>query len=231
MKIYRLLTRLVDERIIITGARQKISSILAGLQPPSAKHSCDRLVIGVTGAVQASLIFSYLDQVYFRYCRNIEIVLTKSSLKFINPRASEYLYSTRVWIDLFKPQKNVNVPHIHLAQSADLIVVFPATAHTLHRLATGECSDLLSLVIAATNAPVILVPAMNRAMWFYPPIQRNVSQLREDGFYIVEPGLGYEVSANLDATLQVGGPGVDPMSLVALLDAVLSSERQVTSSE
>jgi len=217
-----ILPQLVSQRIVIVGTEEMISSLVTALQPQPVQQTCNRLVVGVTGAVQAALVFHYLDQIYFRFCHNLDVILTEAALNFVNHHAFQYLYNARVWVDPFKTQGDVNVPHIHLAELAELVLVFPTTAHLLHRLATGECSDLLSLAIMATRAPVVLVPAMNKAMWLHPSIQRNVARLREDGFYIVEPGLGYEASAQHGATLKVGGPGVDARCLVDLLQMILS---------
>jgi hypothetical protein len=224
-----LILQLVQQRIIIVGTEEKISSLVTALGSPVAQQTCNHLVVGITGAIQAALVFHYLDQIYFRFCHNLDVILTKAALNFVNPRAFEYMYDARVWVDTFRIRRDVNVPHIHLAELAELILVFPTTAHLLHRLATGECSDLLSLVIVATKAPVILVPAMNKAMWFHPSIQRNVRRLREDGFYIVEPGLGYEASAKHEGTLEIGGPGVDAPSLVELLKTIYSLESNIKS--
>ena len=90
--------------------------------------------------------------------------------------------------------RKYDVWHVHLASRAEIIAVIPASAHALQRLATGACSDLLSLTVAATKAPVVLFPAMNANMWRHRAIARNVAQLRADGCYVVEPGPGFEVS-------------------------------------
>ena len=218
-----LLGRLLDQRMVLSAPDRAMSGVpgWGGSRPRPPR--CERLTVAVTGGVLAAAIFPYLDQVWSRLCPNLDVILTQAALRFVQPRTFEYLYRARVWVDPFAMQGEVTVPHIHLAESSELVVVLPATAHSLHRLASGACSDLLSLVVAATAAPVVLVPTMNQAMWRHPPIQRNVARLRQDGMYVVEPTVGREVSAPRDAPPQIGGPGVDPMRLVDLLEVILAT--------
>src|SRR3989442_15074440 len=95
---------------------------------------------------------------------------------------------------------------MHLAKRAELVLVLPATARTLFRLAHGVCDDLLSLVVCATEAPVVVVPSMNPVMWRNPAVQRNVDLLRRGGRFIVEPGPGWEVAGGKRAAGRAG-PG------------------------
>src|SRR5207249_11528339 len=97
-------------------------------------------------------------------------------------------YGLPVWVDRFEARDGVNVPHMWLASRADVILI-AATAHTIHRLATGACSDLLSLVVAATRAPIVIAPSMNPLMASQPAVARNSGQLRRVGYYVAEPGL------------------------------------------
>ena len=89
----------------------------------------------------------------------------------------------------------------------------------LHKLASGACSDLVSLIVAATKAPVVVAPSMNPEMWTHPAIQRNVAQLRADGVWVIEPGLGFEVGQR-DA-IGVGPANFQIGSLLRGLAAIL----------
>jgi phosphopantothenoylcysteine synthetase/decarboxylase len=115
-----------------------------------------------------------------------------------------------------------NVPHIALATRADIVLVAPASAHTIHRLASGSCSDLLSLTVAATRAPVVVVPAMNSAMLSCRAVERNIARLKSDGFYVVEPGLGFEVSNTSDGNLGFCGAAVNERNVAMVLRGVLN---------
>ena len=118
------------------------------------------------------------------------------------------------------------VPHIALAKNADLVAVMPATAGSISRLATGACSDLLSLVAIATTAPVVVAPTMNTAMWDNPAVRRNVDQLRADGVYVVEPTFFFEAAELVKGAPPLCGMlGVfwgGPRSMVDVFRAVLS---------
>jgi len=113
----------------------------------------------------------------------------------------------------------------HLAEVAELVLVLPASANAVFRLAHGTCSDLLSLVVAGTRAPVVLAPSMSAAMWNHPAVRRNVARLRDDGAFVIEPGPGRAVGS--DATCTVGGLGLggDSAHLVGALVAVLELSR------
>jgi phosphopantothenoylcysteine synthetase/decarboxylase len=177
-------------------------------------------VVGVTGAVNAIHVVSLLPALYRRFCDRLDVVFTASSLRFVNPDALRY-FGIGCWTDAFSPRGDVTVPHIHLARAAELVVVMPASAASLQRLASGACSDLLSLVVAATKAPVAVAPSMNHAMWSNEAVQRNVRQLRQDGVHVVEPALALEVSDKQEAQPEHGGMGLSAASAMEVLSALL----------
>lgn len=212
-----ILSQLVQGHIIFEGTEWDMQSMWAELDRPRTYNPCDHLIVGVSGAVQAVDLPAYLDPLYHCFCNELQIILTEAALNFVNPRALEYLYGRAPWVDGFAPRGDITVPHIQLARWADLVVIVPASAHTIYRLASGACSDLLSLVVTATRAPVVMVPAMNSLMWSHPAVQRNVEQLRADGIWIIEPGFGYEVSPDSDMEAYVGPTGVSPAGLLSVL--------------
>jgi hypothetical protein len=95
---------------------------------------------------------------------------------------------------MWQRDKRVPVPHVNLAEWAELVVVCPASATTIARIATGDCSDLVSAIVAATRAPVLIVPSMNDAMYASAAVQDNLELLREHGRWLVHPALGVEVA-------------------------------------
>jgi len=203
-----------DDRAMLLAAR--------GVARAAVKR-CKHLVLGVSGAIGAVNTVPLVLHLFHHFAERIDVVLTASAARLVRPEIFAYL-GLEAWTDAFAPRGAVNVPHIFLA-GADLVVVAPASAHTLHKLATGACSDLLSLVVAATKAPVVVAPSMNVAMWDNPAIARNVAALRSQGLHIVEPSVGLEVSEKSDARLEFGPASLDPAAWIPILEAVLDSAR------
>jgi len=186
---------------------------------------CPRLVLAMTGSVIAGLMAPFvLSLAYSRFHEKLELIITPGARSFVQPELFEY-YGIRTWTDPFARRDEVVGPHITLAKSADLVVVMPATARSISRLAAGECSDLLSLVVAATSAPVVVAPTMNTAMWDNPSVRRNVDQLRADGSYVMEPTLFFEAAELINrAEPGVGMAGAfwsGPSGLMKVLGEVL----------
>jgi phosphopantothenoylcysteine decarboxylase/phosphopantothenate--cysteine ligase len=222
-----LLDFLVEKRILLAGTEEEMMAHVPRAASPVDARPFRRLVVGLTGAIASAQMVSNLFQMARHHCERIDVILTESAQKIVRPELLEYL-GLHVWSDAFEARGQVNVPHIHLAQAADMVVVMPASAHTLYKLAHGACSDLLSLTIAATSAPVVLVPAMNSAMWTSPAVARNVAQLREDGMYVVSPRAGTEVSnPGGDPLLDdvVGGAGIASAYLPLVLASILAVHR------
>jgi phosphopantothenoylcysteine synthetase/decarboxylase len=136
------------------------------------------------------------------------------------------MYAGADWTDP-ETGTRINVPHIYLARSADLVLVIPATASAVQRIATGACSDLISLIVSATEAPVIVVPTMNRAMLKYPPVRKNMAELRDCGIFVVEPGLGFEASLESDDQLHFCGIGLTDSTVVRAVMAILTAHREL----
>jgi hypothetical protein len=216
-----LLKVLIKEGLVVASSRESPERL-----PENGLHPCDRLVLGISGAIQATSIISLVLQLRMRFAKDIQIVLTKGALHFLPPSVVRY-YGFGVWTDIFETRGEINVPHIHLASTASMVAIIPASANTIHRLATGECSDLLSLTVSATKAPVVVAPAMNSAMLSSPAIERNINRLREDGMYIVEPGLGWEVSEREISSTSVGGIGVKVQNVVPVLYSILLTNQRL----
>src|SRR6476469_7043848 len=120
----------------------------------------------------------------------VRCVLTAAAQEFITPLAAGALSGERVFTDLFDPATEFDVGHIRLAREADLIVVAPATADLLAKMAGGHADDLATCVLMATDKPVLVAPAMNPRMWLNPATRRNVAQLAADGLTFVGPNHG-----------------------------------------
>src|SRR5262245_13791797 len=214
----------VDEQVVLAANHADLLRKMKATERTG--KPCRHLVLGLTGAVASMQVAPVALGLRAFFADELDLILTASAQSFVNADAFSRA-GIRAWTDAFSPRGQINVPHVHLADAAELVVVMPASAHTLHKVATGACSDLLSLTIAATRAPVVFVPAMNRAMWRNPAISRNVQRLRDDGYYIVEPGLGFDVAHGADTATQLGCVmGLAQFTLFQLLEQILQMHRR-----
>ena len=148
------------------------------------------LVLGVTGGIAAyksAELASQLVQADFR----VSTVLTAAAEQFIGSTTFEALTGRPVYRHLFDPVDEFQGAHIGLARRAELLVIAPASADFLARMANGLADDLLSTLVLAMNAPVLVAPAMNTSMWNHPAVQRNLQQVRDDGVHVVDPESGW----------------------------------------
>jgi phosphopantothenoylcysteine decarboxylase/phosphopantothenate--cysteine ligase len=120
----------------------------------------------------------------------VRCILTRAAQEFVTPLSAGALSAERVFTDLFDPTTEFDVGHIRLAREADLIVVAPATADLLAKMAGGHADDLASAVLLATNRPVLVAPAMNPRMWAHPATRRNLARIASDGVAVVGPNVG-----------------------------------------
>lgn len=214
-----------DDGASLLEERRRQMSTAPGLEAQPLDTRCDHLVVGCCGSVVAGMVAPNL--LSFSYCgfqRQLDVILTETACRFLSRDFLE-AYGIRCWSDGFEGQDGIRVPHVALAQSAEIILVLPATADALNRIAHTACSDLLSLCIAASTAPVVLVPAMNETMWNNSGLQRNLQALRADGRFILEPSLIFGAAAfGREAPPMYGGHGSlwsGPLSIMHALESVL----------
>ncbi|PZN13544.1 MAG: bifunctional phosphopantothenoylcysteine decarboxylase/phosphopantothenate--cysteine ligase CoaBC [Proteobacteria bacterium] len=148
---------------------------------------------------------------------SVRTVMTASAQQFITPLAVGAISGDRVFTDLFDRADEHDVGHIRLSREADLVVVAPATADLLAKMACGLADDLASAVLLATDKPVLVAPAMNPRMWLNPATKRNVATLQADGIHFVGPNVG-EMAEQGEA-----GPGrmAEPLEIVAAIETLL----------
>ena len=146
-----------------------------------------RIVLGVTGGI-ASYKTGWLARLLTAAGAEVDVVMTRAATEFVGPVTFEALTGRPVHTDLFEAGRALD--HIALARDAAAVVVAPATADFLARVAHGFADDLLTACLLATEAPVLLVPAMNDRMWANRQTQENVRHLREIGYHVVEPDEG-----------------------------------------
>jgi phosphopantothenoylcysteine decarboxylase / phosphopantothenate---cysteine ligase len=146
-----------------------------------------RVLLAVSGGV-AAYKSAYLARRLVEAGADVRVILTESALEFVGPQTFAAITGTQPYTRLFE-QDSVS-PHTDLARWADLIVVAPATAATLSRLAHGLSDDLLSATLIASEAPVLLAPAMHTEMWEHVSTRRNIETLRGDGHHFIGPDSG-----------------------------------------
>ena len=117
-------------------------------------------------------------------------ILTRAGEQFVAPLSLAALTKDKVYTDLFSLTDEADMGHIELSRSADLVVVAPATADLIGKLAGGLANDLASTALLATDKPVLLAPAMNVRMWQHPAVQRNIKQVQSDGAELIGPDEG-----------------------------------------
>src|SRR5690606_2865118 len=120
----------------------------------------------------------------------VRCVMTAAAAQFVTPLSVGTLSADRVFTELFDRQDEHDVGHIRLSREADLIVVAPATADLMAKLAGGLATDLASTVLLATDKKVLMAPAMNTRMWAHPATRRNHARLKEDGILFIGPNSG-----------------------------------------
>jgi phosphopantothenoylcysteine decarboxylase / phosphopantothenate---cysteine ligase len=135
-----------------------------------------RIVLGVTGGI-AAYKAAELCRLFVKAGATVRVVMTEAATRFIAPLTLQTLSVAPVALDLFDPASEAEIGHIKLADEADLLVVAPATADFIARMAAGMADDLLAAVVLATRAPILLAPAMNVNMWTNPVTQANLSRL------------------------------------------------------
>jgi len=145
------------------------------------------VLLGVSGGI-ASYKTAWLARLLAKAGAEVDVVMTRAATEFVGPVTFEALTGRPVHTGLFDAGRALD--HIHLAREADVVIVAPATADLMARAATGQADDLLTACLLATQAPVLLVPAMNDRMWAHAQTQANAARLRELGYRLLDPDEG-----------------------------------------
>ncbi|MDX9836835.1 MAG: bifunctional phosphopantothenoylcysteine decarboxylase/phosphopantothenate--cysteine ligase CoaBC [Azoarcus sp.] len=148
-----------------------------------------KLVLGVTGGV-AAYKAAELVRLLIKAGADVHVVLTEGGARFVTAVTYQALSGNPVWTDLWDARMDNNMAHIDLSRDADAVLIAPATADCLARLAQGRADDLLTTLCLARDVPLLVAPAMNRQMWEHPATQRNVATLGDDGVTVVGPAAG-----------------------------------------
>ena len=180
------------------------------------------VLLGVTGGI-ACYKSANLASALVKQGANVQVLMTKNATEFIGPHTFESLTGNRVSVDTFDRNYQFQVEHIALADQADLVLVAPATANVLAKLAHGLADDMLTTTILACNCPKIAAPAMNTKMYENPVTQDNLEILRKYGWEIVEPASG-----RLACGAVGKGKMPEPEDLLETVLHALSHEKDMT---
>jgi phosphopantothenoylcysteine decarboxylase/phosphopantothenate--cysteine ligase len=153
--------------------------------PPKPK-----LVLGVTGGIACYKAVE-LVRLLIKEGFLVQVIMTRGALEFVTPLTFQTLSGMPVAMDTFNLTQESEIGHINLADSADLVVIAPATANVIGKIAAGIADDLLTTVLMATQAPILLSPAMNIHMYENPILQENIRKLQRLGYHLIQPAEGY----------------------------------------
>src|SRR5215471_6009170 len=148
------------------------------------------VAVGVCGGIGAYKAVEVVRGLQKRG-HDVVAVMTHAATKFVGPLTFEAITKRPVALDQFAPGTNVEIEHISLASSIDLLIVAPATANIIAKFANGIADDFLSTMYTATKAPVLVAPSMNVNMFAHPAVRKNLDTLASHGVRFVEPGEGY----------------------------------------
>ena len=175
-----------------------------------------RVTLIIGGGIAAYKALDLIRRLKEREIR-VRCVLTKAAQQFVTPLAASALSNERCYTDLFDPQSEFDAGHIRLARDCDLILVAPATADLMAKMATGHADDLASAILLAADRPILLAPAMNPLMWTNAATRRNVAQLQRDGLTLVGPNTGEMAEAGESGV----GRMAEPIEIAAAAERLL----------
>lgn len=148
------------------------------------------VVLGVTGGIAAYKIANLASMLVKLHC-DVQVIMTKNATNFINPITFETLTNHKCLIDTFDRNFQYSVEHVALAKRADVVMIAPATANVIGKLANGIADDMLTTTVLACTCKKIVAPAMNTQMYRNPIVQDNMEKLKHYGFEIIEPATGF----------------------------------------
>ncbi|MCD8018777.1 MAG: bifunctional phosphopantothenoylcysteine decarboxylase/phosphopantothenate--cysteine ligase CoaBC [Clostridiales bacterium] len=180
------------------------------------------VVLGVTGSIAAYKIANLASMLVKNHC-DVHVIMTKNATNFINPIAFETLTGHKCLVDTFDRNFEFQVGHVSLAQKADLMMIAPASANVIGKVAHGIADDMLTTTIMACPGKVIFSPAMNVHMYENPILQDNLVILRKYGYEIVEPAVGYLACGDTGA-----GKMPEPETLFQYILRELAFEKDMT---
>ncbi|GLB60014.1 flavoprotein [Cytobacillus sp. NCCP-133] len=177
-----------------------------------------KILIGISGSIGAVEIHSYLTEIHQRFNCSMNIIMTESAKKIVNPDSLKYFVDGYVFDNMFDSYSEFKIPHVHLPNWADVLIILPATANIIGKIANGIADDLLATTAMAATCPVIIVPNTNEHMYNRRAVQRNIQELKEDGYIFIEPeGEGVQLSTKK----KIKGAMPSPKEFVSQLEGMI----------
>ena len=197
-------------------ASQAIPQAAPAQPAPSAASGVPRVTLIIGGGIAAYKALDLIRRLKERHI-HVRCVLTRAAQQFVTPLTASALSNERCYTDLFDPESEFDAGHIRLARDCDLIVVAPATADLMAKMAQGHADDLASAILLAAHRPILLAPAMNPLMWNNAATRRNVAQLERDGRAFIGPNAGEMAEANEAGV----GRMAEPLEIAAAAEGLL----------
>lgn len=148
-----------------------------------------KIVMGVTGSIAAFKVAGWVSDLAKEEAL-VSVIMTDAATRFVGPLTFAALSGNDVHTEMFSAAREQTMAHISLGRDADALLIAPATAHTLAKLAAGLADDLLTTTVLATRAPVLICPTMNSRMYAHPAVRQNLERLRELGYRVIDPDCG-----------------------------------------
>lgn len=148
------------------------------------------IVVGISGGIAVYKIVDVVNTLT-KKGYHVDVIMTNNAMEFVTPLTFQTLSHNKVVTNQFDPIDKWDTEHISLAKKADLFVVAPATANIIGKIANGIADDMLTTTVLATKAPIMIIPAMNTAMWENSIVQHNIKKLKEFGFIVTETDSGH----------------------------------------
>jgi phosphopantothenoylcysteine decarboxylase/phosphopantothenate--cysteine ligase len=203
----------------VTRRSERAVESPAPVSKPIVPIGPKRILLIIGGGIAAYKSLDLIRRLRERHM-TVRCILTAAAQEFITPLAAGALAGERAFTDLFDAASELDVGHIRLARDTDAIVVAPATADLMAKMAGGHADDLASAVLLATNRPILIAPAMNPAMWAHGATQRNLAQLIQDGVMTIGPNAGEMAEAGEAGV----GRMAEPLEIAAATEALFRDE-------
>ena len=170
-----------------------------------------RILLGITGGI-AAYKCAELTRLFGKAGAEVRVAMTQAATEFITPLTMQALSGNRVHLDILDTEAEAAMGHIELARWADLVLIAPATADFIARMARGQADDILSTVVLASSAPTAVAPAMNQAMWADSSTQSNLEVLRDRQYHVFGPATGEQACGDVGL-----GRMLEPTELVGIM--------------
>ena len=208
-----------EEARLLLGGLEETKPVAAALSPIAGSLRDKRILLIISGGIAAYKTPDLIRRLKERGAR-VRTVLTAGAQQFVTPLTIGTVSADHVFTDLFSREDEQDVGHIRLARDADLIVVAPATAGLMAKMATGITDDLASAVLLARKVPLLIAPAMNPAMWDNAATRRNRLTLEKDGVHFIGPEKGEMAESGEAGT----GRMSEPLAIVAAIENLLAPQ-------